>query len=68
MTPEFDWTDDESIVVKRQSAIAVYRNDAGDVVIRAEREWDRDEDSAVIVCAENIPALILALEKFRGQP
>lgn len=33
----FDWSKGKSVVVKRVDAIAVYRNDDGDIIIRQER-------------------------------
>jgi hypothetical protein len=34
---EFDWSNRKSVVVKRVDAIAVYRNEDGEIVIRQER-------------------------------
>lgn len=33
----FDWSKQQSVVVKRVDPIAVYKNDDGDIVIRQER-------------------------------
>lgn len=59
--PEFDWSRDDSVVVKPQNATAVYLNEDGDVVIRQERLWDEAEDQFVVVSVANVPAVVSAL-------
>jgi hypothetical protein len=49
---EFDWDDDDSIVLREQRATAVYRNRSGAVVIRQRGAGD-DEDTFVFIEPEN---------------
>lgn len=65
----FDWSNDESVVVEHQSALAVYQNQSGDVVIRQERSWDEDQDTHVVITKESLPQIIDALRRFaeRGE-
>jgi hypothetical protein len=42
--PEFDWINDENIVVHEQHGLAVYPNLKGHVVIRQEAAWDDNDD------------------------
>jgi hypothetical protein len=50
---DFDWADDDSIVLKEQRATAIYHNKAGDVVIRQKAAWDDDQDVFVMITPEN---------------
>jgi hypothetical protein len=64
--PDFDWygNDAEDIVIPEQQAVAVYRNHAGDVVIRqkAGDYWNQvDEDPWIVVKREHVGRLALAL-------
>lgn len=61
----FKWNDDSTILPEQQ-AIAVYFNRAGDLVIRQERSWDRDEDSFVFVARDSISAFIDRLTNHLG--
>ncbi len=45
---EFKWTDTDAVVVTSVRAIAVYRNAAGDIVVRQEA-FERGEDDAFVV-------------------
>lgn len=50
MSDEFDWRKDkDAVVVPRQEAVAVYINDAKDIVIRREKEWPMEQDDVFIV-------------------
>ena len=40
----FDWISGDSIAVREQPAIAIYRSAYGHVTIRRERSWDEEED------------------------
>jgi hypothetical protein len=67
--PDFDWTTDDSVVLEKRSALAVYVNSRGEVVLRMQGDWDEDVDH--FVCfpendAEYVAHRILALVK--GQP
>jgi hypothetical protein len=50
---DFDWDDpnEEAIVLREQRATAVYRNRAGEVVIR-QRRWP-DDDPVLFISPEN---------------
>jgi hypothetical protein len=64
---DFNWSEDALVVVKRVDAIAVYRNPAGDIVIRQERR-DGDEDSIVIVPAQYAYTLVESIQRLlKGQ-
>ena len=56
---DFDWTDVEHIVVREQAAVAVYVNNAGDVVLR-QQTWP-SEDMYVVFASLHVPALIDAI-------
>ena len=51
---EFDWNDpnEDSIVLREQRATAVYRNRAGEVIIRQKGPWP-DEDIFLYISPEN---------------
>jgi hypothetical protein len=51
---EFNWDDpnEDAIVLREQRATAVYRNRAGEVVIRQRGPWP-DEDSFLYLSSEN---------------
>ena len=40
----FDWSDETSIAVRPQDAIAVYANEANEIVIRRQKDWNEEED------------------------
>jgi len=50
---EFNWATDDSVVLKEQPATAIYFNSRGQLVIRQERSWDRDEDSFIYFAPGN---------------
>lgn len=53
--PEYSpWADDEAVILEQQKCTAVYRNPSGGLVVR---QLD-DDDSTIIIVAENIPAFI----------
>ena len=56
---EFDWLKDEGdVVLPSQAAIALYFNRRGDLVIRQEADFARDEDSFVYVEKGNVQAFL----------
>jgi hypothetical protein len=64
MAQDFDWNDDEAVVVPSQDALAVYLNPRADVVVRRQRAWDEDEDVFVAIPrahAKRIANLIIQL-------
>jgi hypothetical protein len=68
-TPEdFDWSNEEDIVLREQQSIAIYRNKHDSLVIRQERRWDQEEDVCIIVTAENIGTFIDRLTDVAGIP
>jgi len=60
---EFDW-DSEEVIVRRQAAIAVYENADGDAVIRAQQDWNDDDDTWIVIEKNNLPRVISALQKL----
>ena len=60
---DFDWENDNSIVLRSQPATAVYRNGSGGLVIRQERSWCEDSDPYVHISPENAVAFMEALAK-----
>ena len=58
----FDWDNpnEESIVLREQQATAVYRNRAGEVIIRQRGSWP-DEDSFVYLSPENEAAFMAGM-------
>jgi hypothetical protein len=65
---EFDWSDDDVVVLREQRLTAVYRNPHGDLVIRQERSWNEDEDPFLVIAADNVQTLIDKLCDLEGIP
>lgn len=61
-TDGFDWSTQKSIVVKRVDAIAIYKNKAGDIIIRQERSTT-DDDAVITVPIQNAYSVIEALTR-----
>jgi hypothetical protein len=61
-----DWINDPSNVIRRQDAIAIYQNQAGDVVIRREADWNGEEDVCIIVSVQHVPTLVKAILREAG--
>lgn len=57
----FSWLSDESVVIQRVDAIAVYTNERNEVVIRQENQVG-DDDAIVIVPIRCVRDLIEALQ------
>ncbi len=66
MGQDFDWTDDESIVLRDQPAIAVYVNPHGALVIRQERSWNEEEDTWIVIQRENVRLVALQMLAVLG--
>lgn len=67
MAQDWDWYGDserESIVVQEVSAVAVYQNPQGDIVIR-QKSGITDEDSLIVIPPSSIDALIKALREAK---
>jgi hypothetical protein len=61
--PEREW-----VVVRQQSAIAVYPNDNDDIVIRQQGDTGYVEDKWIVVSRQNLVPLIAALQRIeRGE-
>jgi hypothetical protein len=60
---EFDWHRDPDVVVPDQSAVAVYENTSGAIVIRQQGHYP-DDDQWVIIQRENLAPLIAALQRL----
>jgi hypothetical protein len=61
---EWEWHDNEHVVIQGQSAIALYLNPRDVVVIRQERDWCDEDDPFICVRPENLPRLIDKLRKY----
>lgn len=59
---DFDWDDKASVVFPTVGAVAVHRNDDGDVVIRQENPWG-DPDDAVLIPRHMLNAVIKAMRE-----
>ncbi|RWE26664.1 MAG: hypothetical protein EOS41_05915 [Mesorhizobium sp.] len=46
---EIDWCNGQEVIIERQTAIAVYTNQAAGIVIRQEREWDEEDDTFIVL-------------------
>ncbi len=63
---DFDWLDDDSIAVREQSAIAVYQNRWGHLVIRQEADPYEAEDAIINVAPQNVAALVEVILRTAG--
>jgi len=75
MSAEFNWHHDDSVAVRDQPGIAVYRNSVGDITIRQRGDVDpetyEENDTIVTVTGRNAAALgraILALAEPDSAP
>lgn len=67
-TANFDWNDDEGVIIPVQAAVAVYENQRGDIVIRQQRAWDKDSDTLIFIRPENALAIVHAILQAAGNP
>ena len=58
---EFDWRENDSIMVREQPAIAVYLNNYGQVTLRRERSWNEEEDCLIPIARENVLTVVRAV-------
>jgi hypothetical protein len=69
---DFDWSaecrDGGSVVLREQRATAIYRNTAGDLVIRQERAWNEEEDPFIVITQQNEQEFLDKLCDFLGIP
>ncbi len=70
MSDTFNWNDlgDSERVVETVRAVAVYRNERGDIVIRQERDWNEEEDSFVVLPVKAAETLIQKLRALIDGP
>jgi hypothetical protein len=66
--PDFDWTDNNAVVLHEQPATAVYFNTQDGLVIRQERTWDREEDTFIVISKENVQQFVDKLTDICGVP
>ncbi len=59
----FDWDDNDTLVIRTVKAVAVYRNQFNEIVIRQENADPHDEDYFVHVPQSELRKLIAALQK-----
>jgi hypothetical protein len=52
--PEFDWFNDQAIILREQRQVAIYRNRMDGLVMRQERDWHEDEDVFIVIAPENV--------------
>ncbi len=60
---DFDWDADDAVILREQRATAVYRNKAGELIIRQRASWCDDGDTFVYVTDENVTAFLEAAAK-----
>jgi hypothetical protein len=63
---DFDWSDQESVVLTEQPETAVYWNPRGELVIR-QRRWP-DDDPCIFISPHNVAAFIDRLTDLCGIP
>lgn len=64
----FDWLADPDVIVRDQRAVAVYPNENGGIVIRAERDWCDEQDTWMVVAPEHAVSLLYAIIRATGRP
>jgi hypothetical protein len=61
---DFDWSSDDSIVLREQPATALYHNRHGVLVIRQKADWDAEHDTFAFITPENAVVFMEALAKI----
>ena len=51
---DFNWSDEDAVVLRRQLAVAAYRTPDGGLVIRQERDWNDEDDMCIVISPENV--------------
>jgi hypothetical protein len=65
---EFSWRDDDSVVIERVDALAVYSNPSGNIVIRQQDAMGGD-DAIIVIPRSRLKDLVLALQnELDGEP
>jgi len=68
MEEQFDWANDDAVVVKPVQAIAVYTNEKGDVVLRQEADGHLfQDDPFVVIPLIDLDNVIERLSKIRHE-
>jgi hypothetical protein len=65
---DFDWSDGETLVFRRQLAVAVYRTPDGGLVIHQEPDWNEEDDTYIVISPENVGVFIDRLTDIAGIP
>jgi hypothetical protein len=66
--PDFDWNDEDEVIIYDQPTVAVYVNVRNQVVIRSQGDGYWTEDQWVVISRPNLTALISRLQEFeRGE-
>lgn len=60
---DFNWNDDDSIVLREQPATAIYHNRHGVLVIRQKADWDAEHDTFAFITPENAVVFMEAFAK-----
>lgn len=60
---DFDWSDDDLIILREQPATAIYHNKHGVLVIRQKADWDAEQDTFAFITPENCNVFMDALAK-----
>jgi hypothetical protein len=71
--PDFDRNDDEeTVVLGRQLAVAVYRTFDGGLIVRQERDWNAEDDTYddtyIVISPQNVSAFVDRLVDVAGIP
>lgn len=61
---DFDWLDNDTVLIEEQRAIAVYENESGGVVIR-QHQWPED-DCIVVISPDSLQRIIDRLCDLAG--
>ena len=67
-TGDFDWLNDNSVVLREQPETAVYFNRDGALVIRQRSAWNQEDDPFVFISPANIGEFIDKLTEACGVP
>jgi len=65
-TGDFDWLNDNSVVLREQPETAVYFNRDGALVIRQRAAWNQDDDPFVFISPANIGEFLDKLTDICG--
>lgn len=66
MTEKFDWNTDETVIVPAQAAIAIMRDDRGNVLVRQEGQYCISEDQFIDIAPEHALTVCKAILREAG--